>query len=144
MISPQMDYLKQRRTSRGAGTALQREAKIRPLGKLGHFPVWLVDGPVVRRTMDTDFVMGSHFAHSRFIPVPEVWVERAMGPRDLYPLLVHELVELYKMVDGWSYEKGHDLATKIENKIRQQNTFSFTRGQAMERAAAFLAERGLR
>ena len=142
MISPQMDYLKQRRTPRGAGAALQRQVKIRLLGKLGHFPVWLVDGPAVRRTMDTDFIMGSHFAHSRFIPVPEVWVEKAMGGRDLYPLLVHELVELYKMVEGWSYERGHDLATKIENGIRQHNRFCLTRGKAMKCAADFLAGYG--
>jgi hypothetical protein len=144
VISPEIQYLKERRTPRGAGAALQKQVKIKPLGKLGHFVVWLVDGPAVRRLLDVDFVMGSHFAHSRFIPVGEVWVEKAMGPRDLFPLLVHELVELYKMIDGWSYERGHDLASKIEIGIRRHNTFSFTRGQAMERAAAFLAERGLR
>ena len=138
MINPEIQYLRERRTPRGAGAALQKEVKIRPLGKLGHFNVWLVDGPTVRRRLDCDFVMGSHFAHSRFMPVGEVWVEKMIGPRDLYPLLVHELVELYKMIDGWSYERGHDLATKIEKTIRSQNTFTLTRAGAMQRAAAFL------
>jgi hypothetical protein len=138
-LNPEIQYLKERKTPLGAPPALQRKVKIRLLGKLGHFHVWLVDGPNVRRLLDTDFIMGSHFAHSRFIPEGEVWVEKAMGPRDLYPLLVHELVELYRMVDGWSYERGHDLATKIEKTIRAQDTFTLTRAGAMRRAAEFLA-----
>ena len=140
MFNPQMDYLKQRRSRAGARPALQKAAKIMLLGTLTGYPVWLVDGPAVRRLMDCDFVMGSHFAHSRFIPYPEVWVEKAMGEKDLFPLLVHELVELHKMVKGWSYERGHDLATQIERKIRAQDTWSANRGIAMARAAAFLTE----
>ena len=138
-MEPEIQYLKERTTPHGAPPALQRQAKIRLLGQLGHFPVWLVDGPAVRRLFDCDFVMGSHFAHSRFIPQGEVWVEKMIGPRDLYPLLVHEMVELYKMIEGWSYERGHDLATKIEQTIRAKNTFTLTRAGAMRRAAEFLA-----
>ena len=72
------------------------------------------------------------------LPCGEIWVEKAMGPRDLFPLLVHEVVELHKMIQGWSYEKGHDLATKIEKRIRAQNTFTLTRAGAMQRAQAFM------
>jgi hypothetical protein len=107
---------------------------------LDGFRVWLVDGAQVRRLLDTDLTMGSHFAHSRFIPWGEVWVEQAMGPRDLFPLLVHEVVELHKMIAGWSYEKGHDLATRVEKQLRAQNTYSATRGIAMERAQHVLDE----
>ena len=138
MINPEIQYLKERRSPRGAGAALQKQVKIRPLGELDGFTVWLVDGAQVRRLLDCDLTMGSHFAHSRFIPEGEIWVEKAMGPRDLFPLLVHEVVELHKMIQGWSYEKGHDLATKIEKKIRAQNTFTLTRAGAMQRAQAFM------
>jgi hypothetical protein len=138
MISPQMDYLRQRRSRTGASPKLQQAVKIKYLGRLDGFPVWLVDGAQVRRLLDTDLTMGSHFAHSRFIPEGEVWVEKAMGPRDLFPLLVHEVVELHKMISGWSYEKGHDLATQIEKRIRAQDTFTLTRSGAMRRAQLFL------
>jgi hypothetical protein len=138
MLGPEIQYLKERKTPLGAPPALQRQVKIRRLGRIGHFDVWLVDGPAVRRLLDCDFVMGSHFAHSRFIPRGEVWVEKMIGPRDLYPLLVHEFVELYKMIDGWSYERGHDLATKIEMKIRATNPFTPLRSMAMARARTFL------
>lgn len=140
-MNPEIQYLKERRNPHGAPLAAQRRVKIQLLGRLASFPVWLVDGPAVRRLMDCDFVMGSHFAHSRFIPQPEVWVEQAMGQRDLYPLLVHEIVELKKMIKGWSYERGHDLATRIEQGIRKRNEFIPTREEAMRRAAMFLANR---
>ena len=58
MISPAIQYRKERRSARGAGAALQKQVKIRPLGKLDGFTVWLVDGAQVRRQVLVVLVEG--------------------------------------------------------------------------------------
>jgi hypothetical protein len=98
-----------------------REVLDHPLGMLLGMKVWRVHSNRVRDLFDTDFTMGSHDAHSAFIPVGEIWVGRTLVPSDLAPLLVHEATERYWMVKkGWSYEKAHDRATVIETIMRQK------------------------
>src|SRR5271154_4269695 len=72
--------------------------KVGVLGGLNGMAVWLVNSELVRNLFDIDFTMGSHDAHSAFIPVGEIWVSRILAPSDLAPLLVHEAVEREWMV----------------------------------------------
>jgi hypothetical protein len=130
--NPEFQELRERRTHRGART--ERQVKLGYLGKLGPYPVYLVRGEAVRRMFDIDFTMGSHFAHSRFIPEPEIWVEDSLAPSDLYPLLVHEAVELDRMINRWTYERGHDLASRVEMGLRRQRKQILTRRGAMVEA----------
>ncbi len=120
-----------------------RRVKTGYLGLLNGMKIWLVDGELVRRFMDIDWTMGSHDAHSAFIPMHEIWVSKLLSPSDLAPLLVHEAVEREWMVKrGWSYEKSHDRASLLETTLRKKiHRYKVaTREQAMHIAREMTAE----
>jgi hypothetical protein len=120
-----------------------RQAKVKPLGVLNGMRVWLVDSETIRRIFDIDFTMGSHDAHSAFIPHGEIWVSRLLPPSDLAPLLVHEAVERQWMVHRkWSYERAHDRASVLETQLRRQihRHHIATRAQAMQIARVMVAD----
>jgi hypothetical protein len=90
-------------------------------GTLLGLDVWIVDAQHVRDVLDVDFCMGSHDAHSSFIPEREIWICNYIQPGEMFPLLVHEVLERENMVKrGWSYEKAHDRSSQIEILLRRQ------------------------
>jgi hypothetical protein len=108
-----------------------KRAKVRPLrsnelyegvtgAEIGDARLFLVDGEYVRKALDIDFTMGSHDAHSKFIPKGEVWIEQILSPTDRVPLIAHELVERNLMVGPkkMRYEPAHDIASDVERKLR--------------------------
>jgi hypothetical protein len=104
-----------------ASPELLKRIKLAPLGVVNGYRNWLVDSELVRDVLDADFCMGSHFAHSAFIPMGEVWLCSLLSPTDLTALIVHEAVETHWMTKNhWSYEKAHDRATMFEREIRKR------------------------
>ena len=113
---------KERKSARStASHATLMRLGLRPIGMLQGFHVFHVNCERVRNLLDPDFCMGSHYAHSRFIPHGQIWVSAILSPTDLMPLLVHEAVETWWMTrNGWTYERAHDRATMFETALRKQ------------------------
>ena len=89
------------------------------LGELGRFRAFLVDGNAVRDLVDIDFTQGGNPAVYGYIPKDELWVESKPSLKDMMMTLLHEAVETVLMQEeGYSYEQGHDRASKIENLYR--------------------------
>jgi hypothetical protein len=118
----EFQLFKERKSARpNVSTKVLRLLGLRPLGTLAGFHVFHVDCEKVRNHCDPDFCMGSHYAHSAFIPHGQIWVSNILHPTDLMPLLVHEAVETAWMTrNGWSYERAHDRATLFETALRKQ------------------------
>lgn len=81
--------------------------------------VQYIDGAKVRRYLDPWFAMGGHDKVYDCVPKETVWLEKNLDPRDVEPILEHELVERRLMAQGMSYDNAHGWATAAEKESRR-------------------------
>lgn len=93
--------------------------RLKALGALGNCRVWLVDGELIRNTIDTDFTMGGTDGRYSYIPACEIWLDKNLSILDRQATLLHEMIERDLMVGrGWTYNRAHDRATEVEQQLR--------------------------
>jgi len=80
-----------------------------------------VDGSIVRRFLDPEFVCGGHDLVYGYIPKKEVWIDALMDPRDISPVLLHETTERGLMAKGTPYDAAHEFATATERLARRNH-----------------------
>jgi hypothetical protein len=80
--------------------------------------VWIVRGELVRGLFFIDFTEGGHDKVYHFVPEKEVWLDDDLGPQERRFVLVHELHERFLMSRGWTYNRAHREASKIEYACR--------------------------
>lgn len=80
--------------------------------------VWIVDGRLVRSVFDDDFTEGGHDHVYEFVPQNEVWIDNDLEEAERPYVLLHELHERNLMAKGWTYDKAHEDASKIEYHLR--------------------------
>ncbi len=85
------------------------------------FRLVIVDGSIVRKYIDPEFTQGGHHLVYSYIPKGEVWIEKAVRPKELPFVLNHELVERRYMARGKSYDIAHEYATAAEKDLRRQH-----------------------
>lgn len=76
--------------------------------------IWLVNGRLVRSDFFIDFVDGGHHLIYPWIPQNEVWIDDDLQPNEYPFVILHELHERELMAKGWTYNKAHASASKIE------------------------------
>ncbi len=85
-----------------------------------------VDGGIVRRSLDPDFVSGGHYlVYPDYIPKGEIWLDGKFDPRELPYILTHESTECRLMRQGASYIHAHDKALHTEKLARVRNGHAF-------------------
>lgn len=73
------------------------------------------------RLENVKFVEGGHGHVYPWIPRREIRVEKMLDRRDECAIAVHEIVEHQVMRHrGWRYLSAHDLANRVEQRIRRQ------------------------
>ena len=80
--------------------------------------VWIVNGELVRDLFFLDFTEGGHDKVYSFIPLNEVWLDDDDTKKERKFILLHEVHERNLMGKGWTYEKAHKSASKIEYLCR--------------------------
>lgn len=91
------------------------------LGTIAGFKIYIVDGNYVRDKIDTDFTNGGNPARYAYIPPNTVWIDWLLVPKDSAACILHEIVEYISMRrDGLSYDRAHDMALLIENRLRRK------------------------
>jgi len=81
--------------------------------------VWIVDGKLVRDTLDIWFVAGGHDKVYEFIPKDEVWIDDAVADTpDAMFILFHELHERNLMMKGEAYDPAHKDSSEKEHYLR--------------------------
>lgn len=87
----------------------------------GKIEVYLVSGKAVRDNYKTDFSQGGHGYVYDWIPKNEIWIEDEEKD-EMAPILAHEYIEMVLMKEsGWRYSKAHEMASDIEQKLRNKN-----------------------
>lgn len=76
--------------------------------------IWIINGRLVRSSFFIDFMDGGHHLIYPWIPANEVWIDDDLVKQEIPFVLLHELHERALMTKGFSYNKAHPEASKIE------------------------------
>lgn len=80
--------------------------------------VWIVNGRLVRSAFDADYTAGGHDHVYAFIPNQEVWIDNDITDAERPYVVLHELYERNLMEQGWTYDRAHAAANKLEQRCR--------------------------
>lgn len=80
----------------------------------------LVEGSIIRRYLDPDFILGGHGYVYDYIPKNEIWLDSAMDARELPFIEEHERIERNLMKQGAAYDEAHDIATAYDKRLRRE------------------------
>ncbi len=87
---------------------------------LGHLTLRFVDGAMVRRCHDPEFILGGHDLVYDYIPAKEIWLDNKMDPKEVPYILEHEAVERRLMAEGKPYHIAHEYATITDKEMRRR------------------------
>lgn len=79
-----------------------------------------VNGKIVRKYIDPEFVFGGHDLVYTYVPKKTIWLDNCMDPRDVPHTLVHEVYERELMMSGKSYDVAHEYALVREKESRRE------------------------
>ncbi len=84
------------------------------------FTLKYVDGAIVRRYLDPEFIFGGHdLVYPAYIPSGEIWLDDLADPAELPYFLVHEKVERELMMAGKPYDIAHEFAIAADKEARR-------------------------
>ena len=82
--------------------------------------IWVVDGDLIRSTVDDDFTEGGHCeVYGKFIPKGEIWLDDENVKQEDPFILLHEAYELSLMQGGADYDSAHKRASRVEHEARE-------------------------
>src|SRR5438552_274656 len=85
----------------------------------GHV-AWLVNGAMVRKELDENFVEYDYHGHFRFIPAKEFWIDNEMSEKE-YPLYIKRLLKEISFVkEGLSVAEAAKKSDAFEEAFRQK------------------------
>lgn len=92
------------------------------LGRVQGLPVYLVDGEAIRNEREIEFTSGGHdLVYPHLVPFREVWIDDAIhGTIDRMATVFHEVIERDLMEDGWTYDRAHGVASRLETQFRRE------------------------
>ncbi len=100
------------------------------LKKFKDYTVFLVDGTIIRRDIDVNFVFGGNpEAYPNYTPKGEIWIEKILPSDERFYISEHEILETRRMVKGASYKTAHKAASLIEQRDRTKyKDYDFSKG----------------
>ena len=112
-----LDYYKPHVSS--LSKELLAEIKLKKIGTLAGYTVWLVDGNKIRDNADIEFCLAGNPSRYLFIPEGEIWIE-VRSANDMIKDLIHEAEESILMKQyGKSYDNSHNAADYYEMMVRK-------------------------
>ena len=84
--------------------------------------VRLVDGTFVRNHFDSDYSQGGNGYRYRWIPKNEIWIDAEISEVEWPFIIFHECEEVELMRRGMSYDKAHNRAKRMEDRLRRNET----------------------
>ena len=83
--------------------------------------IFNVDDNYVKTHIYADFTEGGNgYAYPNFVPMDEIWVAKDKDKQNKEAIILHELAEVKKMKIGMSYDNAHEIANKVEMKLRKK------------------------
>ncbi len=80
--------------------------------------VLYVNGTIIRRHLDPEFVSGGHDLVYGYVPKNQIWIDTITVPEEQPFVLLHEQVEQKLMAEGKKYDNAHRFALAAEMEAR--------------------------
>ena len=98
---------------------MNKNIYVKKINTIGNYAVWLMDGALIRKEINENFVKCADNNQFGFVPKNEFWIEQALSPKERNFIILHELHERYLMSQGKSYKNAHIGATEVEDYYRE-------------------------
>lgn len=87
-----------------------------------------VDGSIIRRCFDPEFILGGHDLVYDYIPNNTIWIDAMTHANEIPYIIEHECIERELMTQGKSYDVAHEYATIRDKELRRKNGVGFYPG----------------
>ena len=87
-----------------------------------------IDGSIIRKYIDPEFIFGGHDLVYSYIPKKGIWIDGFMDKREIFYVLFHEEAERKLMEIGKSYDIAHEYASDFEREMRRSKGSGFYPG----------------
>ncbi len=92
---------------------------IKKLDEQDGYTVWLVNGALVRKELDENFVEYDYHGHFRFIPEKEFWIDDEMSGKEYHLYIKRLLKEVSFLKEGVTVAEAAHKADAFEETLRQ-------------------------
>lgn len=89
--------------------------------KKGSLTIEYVNGIIIRKYIDPDFIFGGHKLVYDYIPHNKIWIDAQQDEREIPYTLLHEIKELELMKKEMNYDAAHDIAAAFEKAERRKD-----------------------
>lgn len=97
---------------------MNRKLYVKKINNVGGYGVWLVDGALIRKDINENFVeCGGHEQYS-FIPKKEFWIDRDLDPKEYHFFTDRFIYETGLMDSGKTYKEANEKGDIFEKKQR--------------------------
>ena len=95
--------------------------KQQEIGKIEDMKVVLVDGDVVEKKIDMDFVEGSNPSADVYVPKKTLWIDSNLDSNSFKYIILHEFIENELMQKNKiDYASAHEIANQFEKRFREE------------------------
>lgn len=101
--------------------SISKRVYYKKIAKLNKHSVWLVNGELIRRDIEEDFVNFDQYFHLNFIPKDEFWIDKESPKHEWHYFIDHLRIENRLMSRGISYSKALKIADKLEERERKKS-----------------------
>lgn len=95
-----------------------KDVYIKKLEPVGKHKVWLVNGELVRKNINENFVAYDEHYHLPFIPKNEFWIDESTNPSEWHFFIDHLINEQWQIEQGKTYAEANKKADTLEKRER--------------------------
>ena len=101
---------------------MNKNIYVKKINTIGNYAVWLMDGALIRKEINENFVKCADNNQFGFVPKNEFWIDEDLDPKE-YPYFVDRFIYEKGLLDsGKNYTDADKEADNFEKKERQNST----------------------
>jgi len=100
---------------------MNKNIYIKKINTVGDCAVWLVDGALIRKEINENFVKCSINTKSSFVPKNEFWIDEDLDPKEYRYFIDRFIYEKGLLDSGENYAKADKKADEFEKNERQNS-----------------------
>lgn len=101
---------------------MNKNIYVKKINTVGDYAVWLVDGALIRKEINENFVKCADSNQFGFVPKNEFWIDEDLDPKEYHYFIDRFIYEQGLMDSGKSYAKADKKADEFEKEERQNST----------------------
>jgi len=101
---------------------MNKNIYVKKINTVGDCAVWLVDGALIRKEINENFVKCADSNQFEFVPKNEFWIDEDLDPKEYHYFIDRFIYEKGLLDSGENYAKADKMADSFEKTERQNST----------------------